>query len=280
MTTWPDAIQYLTKLQRLDIRGFSYVIPVDAFKLFRTALTEIYLYCFNFTNVPLAVCGLHNLERLDVETSRQLICKNLLSCHPALNSLSGLILQYNYKMTTFPDVLRTYPNIQMMRITGSGISFVDDGLVPNNTKVSIFHLSYSNLTTIPGAVNKFPFLHDCHLYGNKIRSIERHSIEDLPFLHFLHYLNLESNPIIFISKDAFRNVPRSGVLGLSFTQLTTVPLLVETIPSLTTINLNACAIRCTCEMPHPAAQLTIEGLCHGTHEAISTFVSNTLPQCP
>ena len=55
MSTWPDAVQYLTKLITLELQGFSRNIPVDAFKGFRSALVELYLHGFNFTTIPSAV---------------------------------------------------------------------------------------------------------------------------------------------------------------------------------------------------------------------------------
>ena len=135
----------------------------------------------------------------------------------------------------------------------------------------------STLTTVPGAVNKFPYLQQCQLVGNKIRSIERHSIENLRYLTTLF---LNDNPIVFISRDAFRNVPSLTHLGLTNTQLTAVPPLIETLPSLRIVYLRDSPITCTCEFPRVTSQLTIGGFCDVTYESISDFIRTTLPQCP
>ena len=277
LATWPDAIQYLTKLQRLAIKSFSHNIPVDAFRAFRTSLIHLDLDDVNFTTVPSAVCGLHNLEHLHIATIGQLNGKSLINCNQALTSLSDLILYNNLMMTTFPYVFSVFPNLDRIRISGSGISFINDYLVPNDTKISRFVLATSNLTTVPGAVNKFPLLQEGNLQQNMIRSIEKHSIENLPHLTSLF---LNDNPIVFISRNAFQNVHHLTHLGLEKTWLTTMPLLVETIPSLTVIDLMGGTIICNCEFPRDASRITINGHCHVTNEAISNFIRTTLPQCP
>lgn len=273
LAAWPDAIQYLTKLQRLEIKSFSHDIPVEAFKGFRTTLVKLYLEDLNFTVVPSAVCDLHSLEYLHVGMNGKLSGKNLISCNPALGSLSTLKLVNNRRMSTFPNVFNTFPNLDSIEIVVSDVSFVDDFVVPNNTKISIFEISASKLATVPGAVNKLPLLHDLYLEGNLIHSIEMHSVINLPYLTNMF---LNGNPIVFISGDAFRNVPNLSHLELENTKLTTIPLLVETLPDLRSIYFAGSPFKCTCEFPRFASKLTIDGLCHVTHEYISDFIS----QCP
>ena len=277
MSTWPDAVQYLTKLITLELQGFSRNIPVEAFKGFRSALVELYLHGFNFTTIPSAVCGLQNLHLLIVTTNGHLSGKNLISCNPGLNSLTDLILQNNDRMTTFPYVFNSFPNLNMMIVEGTEISFVDDDLVPNNTKVSIFELNRGNLTIVPGAVNKFPLLNICVLHDNQIHTVEMFSVQNLSHLAYVY---LDGNPIVFISRDAFLDVPSLTYIGLTNTQLTTIPPLVETILSLGFLDIRDSPVMCTCEFPRVTSRLTIGGRCHVTNETITDFTRTTLPKCP
>ena len=277
VTKWPDAMHYLTSLGGLEIKSFYHTITDDAFSGFRSSLTDLRFRDVSFTTLPSAVCKLHNLRSLSITNDMNLDGKNFIYCNPSLKTLKKLIMSDNHWMTTFPQVFTSFPNLTDIEISGSGISFIDDNFIPNNTMVSTLKLTQSNLTTLPGAVNKFTSLYSCDLKGNKIRLIERHSIYNILNLGVVY---LDNNPIIFISKDAFLNVPKLVYLGLSETLLTQMPLLVETLPSLTIINLEYLIVSCNCEMPRIEPRLSIYGSCGATNETISHYVKTYLPKCP
>ena len=275
MTKWPDAMHYLTNLGALEIDNFFQIIPGDAFTGFSSTLTDLKLRNANQPTVTLAVCGLRKLTTLSIISNSNMNGKNFVSCNPSLTSLKKLILEDNTILTTFPDIFSSA--ITAIEISHSGISFIDDSFIPNNTMISKLDIKNNNLTTLPGAVNKFLSLQSCSLQNNKIRLIERHSILNL--LH-LTELYLDNNPIIFISRDAFFNVPHLVYLGLSGALITKIPLLIETVPSITTLELGWTQIPCGCDLPDVVSQLYIFGFCDATNETINDFVKNYLPQCP
>ena len=275
VTKWPDVLHYLTKLKRLYFAEFSYNFPVDAFRGFRKSLTHLEISEMPFTTIPSNVCDLKNLVDLRVG-SPNLNGRHLITCNPPLYSVYTLLLT-NKGLTTFPNVFRTFPNLTNMYIYGSSISYVDDFFVPNNTMIRLFEITDSNMTTVPGAVNKLSLLETCRIRKNSISSIERHSIENL---YHLNRLELDNNPIIFISREGFWNLPQLGYIGLSGTLLTTVPFLVETLPSLYQIALEGISVFCDCEFPHINSNLLIDGNCDLTNETINHFVITSLPLCP
>ena len=254
VTKWPDAMHYLTSLKGLEVESFYHTITDDAFSGFRSSLTDLKFRDVNFTTLPSAVCKLQNLRSLSITNDMNIDGKNFIYCNPSLATLKKLILSDNHWMATFPHLFTSFPNLTYVEIFGSGISFIDDNFIPNNTMVSTLKLTESNLTTLPGAVNKFAVLYSCDFNGNKIRLIERHSIYNLLNLGVVY---LDNNPIIFISRDAFLNVPKLVYLGLSGTLLTQIPLLVETLTSVTTIELGSSQVSCNCELPHILTRMYI-----------------------
>ena len=276
VTKWPNVLHYLTKLKSLFVTQFSYNIPIDAFRGFRKTLMHLEISEMDFTTIPSSVCDLENLVELKVTVSPNLNGRHLITCNAPLNSVYSLLLD-NKGMMTFPNVFRIFPNLMSMWILGSSISYVDDFFVPNNTKIEIFEISDSNMTTVPGAVNKLPLLWTCRIQRNSISSIERHSIENL---YHLKRLYLDNNPIIFISREAFWNLPQLIDIGLSGTLLKTVPFLVETLPSLNQLTLAGSSVFCDCEFPRINSNLLIDGNCDLTNETINHFVNTSLPLCP
>ena len=276
VTRWPNVLHYLTKLKSLFVTQFSYNIPRDAFRGFRKTLMRLEISEMAFTTIPSSVCDLKNLEELKVGGIPNLNGRHLITCNAPLYSVYSFVLN-NKDMMTFPNVFRIFPNLMNMWIIGSSISYVDDFFVPNNTKIGIFEITDSNMTTVPGAVNKLSLLDSCRIQRNSISSIERHSIENL---YHLKRLSLDNNPIIFISREAFWNLPQLSYIGLSGTLLTTVPFLVEALPSLNHIALAGVSVFCDCEFPHMNSNLLIDGNCDLTNETINHFVNTSLPLCP
>jgi hypothetical protein len=83
-------------------------------------------------------------------------------------------------------------------------------------------------------VNVFHELRSLYLQSNRITSIELNSFGDLVNLQTLH---LEDNPISRISPHAFENLRSMSALYLQNTNLTSVPVAIESLISLSTLSL-------------------------------------------
>ena len=279
VTTWPSAFRYLTLLKRLWVMNYKYILPLDAFSGFRSTLQELYLD--DFINIPRAVCDLTQLQILWLGSASSLPTRNLLPCSSPKASVIELRLK-NTNFSQFPDVFKSFPNLQKLDLISTELSLIDDSMIPAKANITRLSLDNNKLTWVPGAVNGFPSLEILSLRGNLIRSIERHSLENL---QYLETVDLTFNPIYFISKNAFWNLPALRSITLDSTKLTTIPAAVQSLPNFQYLNLRRNAIICDCDAPWlklwaANTTVTVDGTCSGTSEDIDDFLMTSLQKCP
>ena len=279
--SWPVAFHYLVGLEYLMLNNYTEDIPLDAFKGFRSTLKHLYLSSVQFKYIPLAVCSLSHLEDLSIATDDNLSGDNLVYCAYPMISVTALAFTYA-GLQVYPDLSQTFPNLRVMKIAVSNISYVDDSTIPVNASLTSFSVTDSKLTTVPGAVNEYPFLTLCRLDRNEIRTIERHSVENLLSLQTL---TLDGNPIVFISKYAFFNLPSLSRLSLQRTKLTTLPQAIVMLPNLRSLELQNNDIMCNCDVSWikdwaSTTSVIVRGKCNLYTEVIADFLNTTLPHCP
>ena len=184
---------------------------------------------------------------------------------------------YNYEQ--FPNVFKYFPNLTSLDFFHLNMGYIDDSLIPVNSNLTKFTANFCGLTWIPGAITAFPHLESCDLSLNRIRTVERNS---LCGLSHLHYISLAENPIIFISKYAFEDVPNHDTLHLGGTDLTVIPQALESISNLYMLILANTNIVCTCDHPwlkHWPVPYSgyITGYCNNSNESIDAFLTTSLP---
>ena len=110
---------------------------------------------------------------------------------------------YQSTYDQFPNVFRAFPNLENVDFGTSDIRFIDDSLIPTGVTIKRFACGFCKLKSVPGAINLFRLLEKCDLRGNGITTVERNSFDNL---QSLQTILLSDNPIIYISRFAFRNL--------------------------------------------------------------------------
>ena len=289
LTSVPSFVTRLTHLELLDIQDnpVTYIDP-SIFINIRQTLKTLLIGTLDFTyptsQLLSAVCELSHLEKLDVQIqlsqAQGLNGDNMINC--TMNSTTRLKWTSSYY--TFPDVLKSFPNLNDIIVYGFGMQYFDDSLVPFGSRITELKLYNTKLQTIPGAINLLSHLDTVVLAHGDIKTVERHSFDNL---QHLKAISLYDNPIIYISRFAFRNLVALLSLGLSETKITTIPEAVVTLPNLYSLNLGH-NITCTCQPWMKQWSLTVSaksrfyvyGDCQAYNGTLHDFVFNTLPNCP
>ena len=280
---WPQSMNSLSELETLVIETHHHDIPANAFTGLNNTLRYLkttHVDLFNTTTL----CGLSVLENLIIEYSSDIVGDNVLNCTLPINSTTHIKFE-SLASNRFINFLGIFPNVERLEYFRSGLSFIDESLIPTGVKVKHFGCEYCKLKTVPGAINLFSLLETCDLRGNGITTVERYSFDNL---QHLQTISLDQNPIIYISRFAFRNLVALKSLYLYGTKLTIIPQAVTTLPNLQTIYMGS-NITCACGphwMKQWATSMTqkphfyIDGGCHASNETFSHFVLHTLPNCP
>ena len=292
LTSIPPFLTRITHLEALNIQR-NRIIYIDPSILIsirgtlKTLRIGMDRFSYSTSGQPVqnlsVVCQLNYLEILDIELvyAQDLSGDIVINC--TMNSTTELnISGYNHHQ--FPDVFKSFPNIENITVSGPGILYIDDALIPAGTRVKLFRLFLTKLQTIPAAINLFSLLEQVVLASNDIKTVERHSFDNL---HHINMIILRGNPIIYISRFAFRNLAALQYLALDGTRITTIPQAVETLPSLIALKLGD-NITCTCQSWMKKWSLSIsakrsfnvDGNCQASNETLHDFIFNTLPNCP
>ena len=280
---WPKSMYSLSNLETLEVETNSHVIPANAFTGLNNTLrylTIINAHLFNIT----AVCGLSVLETLNIEYSSDITGDNVLNCALPMNSTKYIQFE-KLASNRFINVLGIFPNVEQLQYVRSGLSFIDESLIPTGNRIEYFSCQYCNLKLIPGAINLFRQIMFLNLIGNNITTVERYSLDNL---QYLLQIALARNPIVYISRFAFRNLVNLNTLILSDTKLTTIPHVVTTLPNFQYLHMGS-NITCACGplwmkqwaiSMSDKAHFYIVGGCHASNETLKRFVLHTLPNCP
>ena len=229
---------------------------------------------------------------------------NLLTSIPDLrassSSLQQLDLMYN-ALTSIPDLsyltnLRTlslqYNNISdsahaslpaslhLLRIHSNALTKIP-ATISGLVNLTALNLEHNQITTIDSFV--FPSsLLELVIFGNQITQIS--SVEFANNESALTTLNLSYNPLTHISVDAFDQMVKLRRLFLRSTQLTRLPLAIETL-TLSYLDLSAnLNLTCTCQESGLAPWVTnmtslrLVGDCNGV--TVDYFLAQLAPACP
>jgi Leucine-rich repeat (LRR) protein len=124
-----------------------------------------------------------------------------------------------------------------------------------------------------------------HIYLNKNHLKKITSFIFSQGMSNLQYLSLHYNPIKTIDKDAFKDIPDLKKLYLYNTNLERLPLALQGLTSLTSLDLSDNAkLICTCTESvlgswyHNLTSLSVSGQCDGAF--VETFLDTLAGQCP
>ena len=288
LTSIPSFVTRLTHLGALNIRRnpITYIDPSVLISI-RGTLRTLKTGTISFSNstsrhpvqIPSAVCELNQLEYLDVQMSLALAPALsgdiMIDC--TMNTTTTLIWTTSYYK--FPDVFKSFPNLEYISVEGHGLQYIDGSLIPAGSRVKTLRLISQKLQTIPGAINFFSLLEYFELKYNEIKTVERRSFDNL---HHLKTISLRENPLIYISRFAFHHLVALHTLNLRGTKITTIPHAVVSLPNLLSLDLGH-NITCTCQSWMKRWSLSVSakmsfyvyGDCQASNETVHDFVHNT-----
>lgn len=278
--TWPRELHYFRLLSKLSIDGYQLSrLPLNAMEGFETTLTSLDITHSKLDRIPSVVCHLKKLRHLSYTSNPDTADPIFEHCSQLITSVYFLSIQDN-NISHFPDILKTFVNLDYFDISENRISTIDSSLIPANS-VTHLNLSTNYFNRVPSAVNSFPELKSLYLTGNHITSIEDY---DLVNLTHLTVLQLGDNPIEYVSDNAFVRTPLFKVLNLENTALNVIPRAVTTLTDINRFDIEGTPIDCSCKMDYMKVWSSnashVHGTCEGTGESLADFITNVLPLCP
>lgn len=278
---WPQELRYFRLLSKLSIDGFQFPqFPLNALTGEETTLTSLDISNSKLDRIPSVVCHLRNLKRLSYNSNPDTKSPIFEPCYRNITSLNFLSINDN-NLTRFPDIFQTFVTLDYLDISDNNIRTIDTNLIPEDNMLTHLNLSYNLLNRIPTAISRFTFLKALYIAGNRITSLEDF---DLMNLTRLNVLQLQNNPLEYISYKAFRNIRWLNVLNLANTNINVIPQAVTSLSGIHFFDVEGAPIQCTCQMSFLKSWASntslIHGTCEGTRESLSSFITSFLPLCP
>ncbi|XP_045161610.2 probable serine/threonine-protein kinase DDB_G0278509 [Mercenaria mercenaria] len=281
---WPRELRLLGKMNYLYLKNTPFThLNKDAFNGFGQTLVLLEFFGSHLEYFPGAICKLPTLYLLTIDNS-PFINDNGSSlfsqCHDQLSDFERLSLTSN-NLHSFPDVLRIAPSLTNIRLYNNSLELIESEKVPANNSVGIINLSNNKFKRIPAALNDFSKLTTLYMQHNDIIALESNDFIGLPLLQTL---NLNVNPIRYVSNKAFRNNKQLEELYLGDTAMKTIPQAILSPPKLSTIDMSNIFIDCTCDMSflkHLNASALLSGpMCTFRRVTVKQYITTSLQQCP
>ncbi|XP_072233855.1 leucine-rich repeat-containing G-protein coupled receptor 5A-like isoform X2 [Leuresthes tenuis] len=178
--------------------------------------------------------NLHNLQSLRLDANH--IYRVPSGCFSGLRSLRHLWLDDN-SLTEVPvEALSELPTLQAMTLALNHINHVPDHAFSRLSRLVVLHLNnnrivsmgpncfhglhsletldlnYNNLDEFPTAIRSLSHLKELGFHSNNIQSIPEHAFTGNPSLITIFFYD---NPIQFVGRSAFQNLPELRTLSLN-----------------------------------------------------------------
>ncbi|KAH3724811.1 chondroadherin-like protein [Dreissena polymorpha] len=274
---WPTELHFLHELTHLSLYNIPFqYLDSSAFRGL-TNVQFLYIMGSNFIKIPNAICTLSSLNSLQIDNNYFLNESKSDVFEPCSHTTSlPNVISFSYsnnRADFFPNILTIFPSVKYIGMSNNGMRFMNADQFMDNFSVVRFGLHYEKFSQIPSSLNTFKSLEKLLLQNNLIEFIED---DDFIGLRNLTIINLDYNPIQYITNRAFQNNTQLTEVTLSHTLLTTIPTTVTMIPALQTLRLEANGIECTCELASlkiwNVSSIRIEGQCYQTNERIDQFI--------
>lgn len=283
---WPESLSHLQDLHELTLDGADAnldVIPPTAFRSFESTLKKLTIENTQLTSVPMGVSHLRRLTEFDFE-------------HNINTGDAGMIMQAFYRpnspitnlslvgngLTQFPRALIYLPRLMNLNMSENHLEFISDDVI-KSLGVKTLALRNCQLSRVPGALSTMKDLTDLDLSHNSIISVENN---DLISLKNIKKLSFNSNPVAFISEDAFENSTRLVDVLLRNTSLTEIPDAFRHGVHITTVDMSKNDITCMCkyywvvlnESKIPVVKFL--GSCGNIDVTLVDYLTKYAPNCP
>ena len=286
-------------------------IEESAFAGIENKMTVLNLDNNSLTHIPVAIGTLRNLHDLQLTQNpiKSLDANVLSNIGPSLDYFSLSMGHFS----TFPTEMKLLTNLTELRMKEVRFSVIDrhalSGQAPTLAQLEIWDsilkelpkalCDLSNLKTIIIQHNNMStlgnFSTECsltqvtriHLWNNTITAIY-----DKDFSGFtnVEYLDLNQNPIRFISKEAFKHNINLTHIDLSITHLHLLPTTLTTLPKLNTVILSG-LYNCSCAtmygfknwgqtfLVNKSPYLMYGAACYDSYIGVEEYILKQLPNC-
>ncbi|OWF49113.1 chondroadherin-like [Mizuhopecten yessoensis] len=291
---WPTELKHFPRLEELNVtRGGFSLMPIWAFYGFERTLKKLLIENTNLKSVPLAFGRLNYMTELRFDHNQEVgdFGMNVPLVHGILTHI-GLITLKDDNITTFPQILGKFDNLTKLEMGQNALKFVSDQSANAIKRVTSLSLRNSSISRIPGALQDMKTLKDIDLSFNGIHSIQRQDLENLTSLETL---NLNDNPLQYVSDHAFQKSIKLTRVEFRNTQLTNVPCAIKNLclrAMNITVDLTGNKIECTCSLQwlykwgshditsNRNQHLSVLGNCLTIDSTIQDYFDKTLKDCP
>lgn len=285
LASWPDWIQYMPRLQVLEMTSSFTTIPNNAFDTLANVLPTLRLTNGILSEIPLVISKLSALTTLVLDYNKI----SRISGLPSFGNLWSLSIQYNNvsnathlsdalrsvadslsyleaegnKLTSFPD-LSFMTKLQTVYLSHNRISDTDSGSI--SSSVTYLELMNNNIRSLAGFLTGGINLNYLGVGMNLITSISGSNIPanltefdvssnliseltdtSFPTNTKIDILTLDYNPISAISSASFASLSALGALSLIGTKLTRLPLALSSLTGLYSLDMSHSPnLVCTC----------------------------------
>lgn len=274
-------MHYFRLLSKLTIDGLQLQrLPLDALRGMERTLVSLDITSSTLDRIPSVVCHLLKLRHLTYKSNPDTKSPVLEPCSQSITSLRFLDLSTN-NLTRFPNVFKTFVSLLFLDVRNNHLQTISTDLIPQNNVLTHLDLSSNLFNRVPIAVNQFTALQVLFFAENRITSLEKF---DFMNLTDLRELQMQNNPIEYISRVAFQNNIMLRRLNLANTHIDVIPYAVTLLPKPIHVDVENVPIQCTCQMDYLMSWANnasrIYGTCEGTKETLSSFITSFLPLCP
>lgn len=284
---------HLPKLSSLEINGaspaFQY-LPQTAFQAFQLVLKSVTIRNTQLHAIPLAFRFLPNLEHLRFEDTPLTDYGVLPEAFTGLNKLISLSLK-NDSLTTFPEIVDNLgPTLTSLTLDYNKLLYIRQEAFDMINRSNIVELSLKGcqLDRIPGAIadDRGYYLEQIQYLDfsdNMIQSIDRNDLHDL---RSLAHVSFNDNPLAYVSRLAFQNLPQLRSIDLGNTSLTVIPMaLTNIVHNDLEINLQNTHVECICDLAcfqkyYTSHHFAVHGACETVTQKLAEYLSQTVPKCP
>lgn len=278
--SWPTQLQNLTRVVHLTLDQIPFKnIDSNALKSV-DSLTSLTISNSKLEQVPDAICLMKDMQLFYFNGNKNLnqTKQLLVPCSGyAMNYVSFVDLSDN-DLVTFPNVFDVFPSVKRLQLIDNDIHYIDADMLPHSTMVERLYMAGNRLKRIPGEITKLSGLRQLYLSHNDISTIEEC---DMAGLRFLELLDLNNNPIEYVSKSALKDAHILNRVELGGTNLRTIPEAFSSLAKISYLNVTGSPIECDCSLKslRSVLPLDVQGTCASSSQTINDFIASSLSVC-
>jgi internalin A len=165
LTAWPEELQQLSQLRKLDLSGNPLGHCPDWLEKLGL-LEQLRLTSIGLSEIPDSIASLTNLTHLWLDSNQITAIPDSIA---ALTNLTTLRLDSN-QITSIPDSIASLTNLTRLWLSSNQITSIPDSIAPL-TNLTHLGLSSNQITSIPDSIGQLIVLEGLYLSNNQITTI-------------------------------------------------------------------------------------------------------------